>query len=357
MSEEQPPEGGGTSRAPGPQPRAVRTALASLPVSEASEEFWTGLEAELGDEPPLQIAPRPAIRPIDQPPPTAAGVQAPVSDVFDSSAPRRSVVGRRTGGATSAAGGGLGGGSSRVRLVVLAVIATIVALAALGGLIGGGDDSEQEGTVTADRDDAPGSEGEDEDEDGGDEEAEEGETTETTAAPTTTIPQPRGLEPDVPLHAGGAGLLETGGMRLRDVGAVTGVEPEINDNAFVASGGSCFDATVPGADDLTLWFRNDAPEGEGLEDPANAVLSALSISSGSERRTDVGIGIGTHELELYNQYDWLQQYDNPFHPQGLIYVASDEAGNAVGYVTGNEQILEIRVGHEPLVTLPNMCQL
>lgn len=357
MSEPPQQAGDGASPSPAssqpqsPQPQAVRAGLASLPVPEATEQFWSRLEGELEEESPLQIAPRPAIRPINQPPPTAAA-QSPVDDVFERGGNRRSVVGRRAGGLSSAVGESLGGGSSsRKRLVVLAVIAAIIALAALGGLFKD-DESDPERTVeTGD----PEGEGADADGDvaAGAETTEQPETTTTE----TTVPQARGLEPEVPLHAGGVGLLETGVMTLQDVTAVAAVEPEVNENAFVASGGNCYDAVLPGAADLTLWFRS--ADGEGLEDPAAGVLSAISLRGRTDRGTVEGFVLGTHELELHAYYEWrLQTYNNPYHPQGAIYIApDDESDNAVGFVTGNEQILEIRVGHQPLITQADLCQL
>jgi hypothetical protein len=351
MSE--PPSEGDKNVPPPPQPEAVRAGLASLPLTEATDEFWSHLEGELEEEAPLQLTPRPAIRPITQPPP-AAGGQASSDDVFERGGHRRSVVGRRLGGLSSFVGGGSSrSGSSRTRLVAIAVLAGIVGLAALGGMVRGDDDDpvETTGRDSEVPDDAAEAPADDEAEDP--EAAEEPEETTTT----TTIPKPRGMEPDTPLRAGGVGLLETGTMTLADVASVTGIEPEVNQDAFSFSDGRCFDAVLPGADDVTLWFRSN--EGEASDDATRGVLSAISIGGSSERKTDAGFGVGTADLQLAAHYEWrLQDYPNPFHPQGAILVAQDEnSDNAIGYVSGNGQVLEVRVGHEPLVSRPDLCQL
>lgn len=343
---------------PAPQPQAVRAALSTLPVPQPTERFWNELDTVLEAETPLQIMPRPAIRPITEPPPRAGGDA--VQDVFEqgghrSRSRRLRLFGRTPSGPGGPAGRGLDGaargpGRRRLLFVAIAALMTLVAVALLFD-----DSSEDQDVPAADL-----------------EPTGQSVTTEATEpedeAPDEEEPEPptaQGVEPEEPLWAGGLGVLQTGELTLRQVAEVTGVEPEVNQQAFDFSGGTCFEAFLPDADDVTLWIRSPIPEpGQppGVEDPDDGILVALSIpstrSSTTSRQTDAGAYVGMPEEELLAVYSGaLTQLPNPLRSDGSIYVAETPAGseNTVAYITGFGQVTEIRSGHVDLISAANIC--
>lgn len=354
---------GSTPSGLAPQPQAVRSALANLPVPQPNERFWNQLDLALEEESPMQIMPRPAIRPITQPPPRSGGDV--VEDVFDRGGHRtgagkrlRGVGGRKR--TSPEMGLGKSGRSTRMsglqRLFVLVGIAALVGLAALGGLF---DDDPGNRTVT-DGDQAEPDEPEGDASAEGDAEGEENEEEPAASEEEPETPMPRGLAADVPLHAEGIGPLQPGLMTLRNVAEVTGVDPEVDTQAFDFSGGRCFDAHVPGAEDVTLSVRSPEPS-QGVEDPYDGIVAALVIASspGSLRTTDAGVSLGTSEEDLVAAYGDvpLSQAPNPYHPDGSIYLAeSPDSENAVAYFTGFNRVIEIRAGHAPLVGRTRLCE-
>lgn len=359
----EPSSGGGEtpgSQVPAPQPQAVRTALSTLPVPQPSERFWNELEVILQEEAPLQIMPRPAIRPITQPPSQSGGDVVP--DVFEQGGHRSMfrrlrVFRRRRSGAAGGQPGRRGPdsarGPGRRRLLFVAIVA-LVLLVAVGLLY---DDSSQDSDNPPDLEatgqndttetSAPETEGEDEE------------------PPEEEPPVAQGVEPDQTLWAGGLGVLRTGEPTLREVADLTGVEPEVNQQAFDFSGGTCFEAYLPGAEDVTLWIRSPEPAPgapPGVEDPDDGVLVAMSVpssgSSGSMRQTDAGAFWGMPEEDLVAVYEGtLRQLPNPHRSDGSIYVTEPppESENAIAYFTGFGRVTEIRVGHIDLVSAPNIC--
>lgn len=339
---------------PAPQPDAVKAALESLPVAEPQQPFWVNLEHSLEEAIPLHLAPRPAMRPITAPPPQD-GVSTQ-RDVFDEGGQRQRSLSRQLRNRFGGPGGLARGGSKhggRMPLLVVLVVLAVMALLVVGVLAN--RDAEEPTEETSASAEEPS--------------AEETTTTTTTVRERTTTtapPGPRGLGDDVVLKHLTVGSLQVGSMVLGDVKEVTGVEPVINQRTFDRSGGTCFESTLPGADDLTLWVRSDpetAPT--GVTNPMDGVLVAVSVTSdtGSTRATTRGVTLDHTTQQLLDWYDalgvYLQPYSYAFHPEGQIYVDQeyDEVGNpySLAYVTIGDEIVEIRSGPTWVVRNSHLC--
>jgi hypothetical protein len=342
-----------------PQPQAVRAALATLPSAEAGHDFWDEVDREIAQGTPLHLAPRPAIRPITEPPPASGTPGTPIEDVFERGGHRGPAFGRKPGVLT-----GTQPGMSRKRLVILVAVAVVVVFLALGTLLSESPDDPDLATG----DDTDEAEAEDEDDGSTADEGDDGEgegnsdadgSADEPESPGTTLPpQPQSLEPESPIQPGGVGLVRNGSTTLRDMALLNDVEPVVNHGAFNVSGGRCFDVTVPGADGLTWWVAS--PTGEPLAEPEDGTVVALSMGGVmSPRQTADGFGLGAPGEELRTFYAGrVQIFTNPFNTQGAIYVVSsgDGTGTALAYWTNDEDnVAEIRSGREDLLARPDMC--
>lgn len=324
----------------GPQPvarppgssrqRAIRAAMATLPVPEPGPSFWADLDAAIAEHGRSTITARPAIRPISEPPPLS---QPTLSDHLTTleSPESRSRGGRPEGGLT----GGNGGSGSRRSLIVVAV-AVIAGLLVIGSLLG---DDESPGPST-------------------DTSSSTTLTDEVTStvpgSTTTTLPQVSGLDQATPLTPAGVGPLEIG-MRRRDLHD-RGVETSHDEAAFQSSGGSCFSGAVPAAPDLVLWFRSEDP-GEGVDDPLDAELAAISVNSneGSQRRTDAGLGLGAPDPQVVGSYGDVDASPDPAGGQVYVVDATDGSDNGIAYITDGAQVTKINVGHQDVIPQPETC--
>ena len=74
---------------------------------------------------------------------------------------------------------------------------------------------------------------------------------------------------------------------------------QVDQRTFDASGGTCYDARIPGVGDLLLRFRSPDPT-VGIADQGDGVLATVTIDAGvgSPRLTDAGFGLGTPEEQV-----------------------------------------------------------
>lgn len=308
-----------TSR-PGARPRSpVATALRALLPPKHGPTFWSDLDERLADEPQLRLAPRSAIRPITQPPPVIDDRNLAGSLTGDAPPPRRSS--RRT-----------------IIAIVAGLLVVLLVAAAL-------QDPDDETTTT----------------DG---------TTETTggrtpitdpeaAAPAETAPPatpPAGeVAPDARLTHSGVGPLAIG-SRLGDLQAA-GVLLQVDNATFEGSGGSCYDAKVPGALDLLLRFR--APDGQSwTDDPAEGVLTSVSIESAlpTSRATDTGLVLGSPQDQVLAAYAGnLDERSHPFVSGGRIFRADAGDGTGVAFFTDGQGVIRISVGEMDAIRFINQC--
>lgn len=306
---------------------AVSRALQALAPPRHGREFWTGLDERLAGEPQLRLAPRSAIRPITQPP--------PVTD------DRNLIEGLKGGSPPSKP-------SSRrtVVLTVVVILAVLIGLAALQD-----DETAEPDAATATSalpapadDDAAAAE------DGsgaGDEDAED-EPAETTLPPGT-------VDPAAPLTPAGVGPLQIGAS-LADLEAA-GVVLQVDDTTFRGSGGTCYDAKVPGALDLVLRFR--APDGQRRADePNQGVLTSLAIETAlpTSRGTDTGVTLNApRDQVLMVHAGNLDERSHPFEPAGRIYRADAGNGLGVAYFTDGQIVNRIAVGEWDTIRYINQC--
>jgi hypothetical protein len=222
------PAGPAGPAAEGTGPSAVALGLRRLGPPEHGKDFWSDLDRRLADEPQLRLAPRSAIRPITVPPPVTDDkkLAAGLTGAADGPPPRRTA-----------------------RTIVLAVVAVLVILLVVGAVF----QDDPDGTTTAGGRDATGAEGDTSS--GGDAAAGDEADDETSTTPST-LP-PGFVDPAAPLDPAGVGPLRIGAT-LGEL-QMAGVQVQADQATFRGSGGTCYDARVPGALDLRLRFRN--PDG------------------------------------------------------------------------------------------------
>ncbi len=303
----------------GSRPRSpVATALRALAPPKHGPTFWSDLDERLADEPQLRLAPRSAIRPITQPPPVIDDRNLAGSLKGDPPPRRR---------------------SSR-RTIVAVVVGLLVVLLVAAALQDPDDETATTDTTTETT--------------GG-----RTPTTDGPAAPAETAPPatpPRGVvEPDAPLTHSGVGPL-TIGSRLGDLQAA-GVLLQVDDATFRGSGGSCYDAKLPGALDLVLRFR--APDGQsGADDPVDGVLTSVSIESAlpTARRTDTGLVLGAPQDQVLAAYAGnLDERSHPFVSGGRILRADAGDGTGVAFFTDGQGVIRISVGEMDAIRYINQC--
>jgi len=308
------PAGAGSlSRSP------VALALRDLAPPKHGPTFWSDLDERLADEPQLRLAPRSAIRPITQPPPVIDDRNLASSLKGDGVPPRRSS--RRT-----------------IIGMVAGLLVLLLVVAAL-------QDPDDESTTSTDA------------------------TTETTggrtptsdegAAPAETsppaTPPPGTVDPAAPLAPSGVGPLVIG-TSLGDL-QVAGVLMQVDDSTFRASGGTCYDAKVPGALDLVLRFR--APDGaRRANDPVEGVLTSVSIESAlpTVRTTDSGLALGSPQGQVLAAYGGkLDERPHPFVSGGRIYRADAGNGTGIAFFTDGQAVIRISVGEMDAIRFINQC--
>jgi hypothetical protein len=301
----------------------VAVALRRLRPPEHGASFWADLDARLADEPQLRLAPRAAIRPITQPPPviddrnlasSLAGVEAPTGPS------------KRSGWWLAAAG----------------AVATVVALIAVNVVFGPGDDSattappgSNSTTVTSAADETTGSSA-------------------ATTAPTTTLP-PGTIDPNAPLDPGGVGPLRVG-MTLGQLQAA-GFPVQADQTTFRGSGGTCYDARLPGALELRLRFRK--PDGQRrAQEPTDGVLAAVSIDADlpSFRPSNSGITLGVAQEQVVAMYPGLlDERSHPFVPGGRIYRVDAGDGTGLAYLTDGHVVIGMAAGYLDVIKFVHEC--
>lgn len=314
-----------------PRQRGIRAALVSLAPPDPSERFWDRLGGVLGAQDQLDIVTRPAVRAITEPPP----ISQPTLD----DDPRHGLAAYRPSSVVRPDGiqGRVGDADEarRRRLAVLVIAAAALVVLIGGSILGGGDSPAPPAANTS----APNP----------DAAVQAGQTT----VPPVAVP---GLDGTTPLTPAGVGPVAAGMTlgQLEELGAAF----NIDQSTFDASGGTCFDVTLPGASDLTLRFRS--PESlVPVSDPREGILASVNIEAGvgSARLTDVGIGLGTAEEQLRAAHDDLQVSDSPSQPGGYVFLhrADDGSGMAIAYVTNGAHVTEISVGEVEVVRLRQTC--
>ena len=301
-----------------PPASPVAQALRDLAPPRHGSDFWTGLDRRLADEPQLRLAPRSAIRPITQPPP-----------VIDD----RNLAGALTGDGPRRR-------RSSNRTVVVVVAAVLVVL----GIVAALQDSDDDATTTDSTTETtsgrtPTS----------DEEAPPAET-----APPDTSP-PGTVDPAAPLTPAGVGPLVVG-ARMADLQAA-GVVIQVDDATFRGSGGTCYDAKVPGALDLVLRFR--APDGQRrANDPVEGVLTSVSIESAlpTSRTTNSGLALGSPQDQVLAAYAGnLDERNHPYVSAGRIYRADAGNGLGVAFFTDGLGVTRISVGEMDTIRFLYEC--
>lgn len=296
----------------------VAQALRDLAPPRHGRAFWTDLDTRLADEPQLRLSPRSAIRPITQPPP-----------VIDD----RNLAG-------SLQGDGPGPPRSSRRTIVAVAVAALVLLLGIVAVqdpdddVATSDDTSQttDGrTPTSDEAAAPAE----------------------TAPPVT--PAPGAVDPAAPLTPAGVGPLVIG-ARLADLQAA-GVVMQVDDATFQGSGGTCYDAKVPGALDLVLRFR--APDGQRrAEDPVEGVLTSVSIESAlpTSRGTDTGLALGAPQDQVLGAYGGnLDDRPHPYVSGGHIYRADAGNGTGIAFFTDGQGVNRISVGEMDTIRFLYEC--
>ncbi|HZA00167.1 MAG TPA: hypothetical protein VE575_15505 [Acidimicrobiales bacterium] len=298
----------------------VATALRTLVPPDHGPTFWDDVDRQLADEPQLRLTPRSAIRPITQPPPVIDDRKLAEHLARPGPRPRRSPV----------------------RLVAwgLAIAATVVLILAVVQDPDGDTEAGDATTTSA----TPTTTGSSED-------------TTTTTAPTTTTVPPGTVDPTAPLAPVGVGPVEIGAS-LHDLEAA-GFTVSIEQSTFDASGGTCYDARVSGALDLSLRVRAAVP-GESVADPLDGVIAVVDIRSEfpTDRQTDTGIGLGTPQDRVPSTYAGnVEERPHPFIPGGTVYIApaGGEFGLATAFYTDGAVVDGIAVGAEDLVRFVNGC--
>ena len=120
------------------------------------------------------------------------------------------------------------------------------------------------------------------------------------SAPAATVP-PGTIDPAAPLEPTGVGPVRIGAS-VADLQAA-GVLVQVDDSTFRGSGGTCYDARVPGALDLRLRFR--APDGRRrADDPAQGILTSVSIESAlpTSRPANTGLALGAPQDQVLAAY-------------------------------------------------------
>jgi hypothetical protein len=311
-------EGDVSPDAGAPPASPVAQALRDLAPPRHGSAFWTGLDRRLADEPQLRLAPRSAIRPITQPPP-----------VIDD----RNLAGALTGD-----------GPPRRRSSNRTVVAVVAAVLVLLGIVAALQDPDDDSTATDSTPETttgrtPTS----------DEEAPPAET-----APPAT-PPPGTVDAAAPLTPAGVGPLVVG-ARMADLQAA-GVVMQVDDSTFRGTGGTCYDAKVPGALDLILRFR--APDGQSrANDPVEGVLTSVSIESAlpTTRATDSGLALGSPQDQVLAAYAGnLDERNHPFVSAGRIFRADAGNGLGVAFFTDGLGVTRISVGEMDTIRFINQC--
>src|SRR5690606_19349395 len=247
-----------------PASTSVERALRALEPPRHASGFWTHLGERLADEPQLRLTPRSAIPPITQPPPV----------VVDSS-----LASTPTGGLPPPR-------HTHPRTALLVVAA----------LQEPDDDAATSDTTTTVAGDAQGG---------------EPASPEETTIPTTTLP-PGAIDPAEPLTPAGVGPLRIGATFAELQAA--GVQLQVDQATFEGSGGTCYDAKIPGALDLILRFR-PPDDRSSVDDPGEGVLASVSIESAlpTTRATDSGLVLGSPQDQVLAAYGGnLDERQHPF---------------------------------------------
>jgi hypothetical protein len=183
-------------------------------------------------------------------------------------------------------------------------------------------------------------------------------TSEDTTTTTVATTAPAGaIDPRAVVSPEGVGPL-TINTSMRELQAA-GLPITVDQATFDASGGSCWDAKVTDAVDLTLRFRSPFP-GDGVEDPADGVLVAVGIESTlpTSRTSNTGIGLGAPQDQVLGTYAGnIGDHNHPFVPGGHIYIASVGQGSGLGiaYLTDGAVVTGITAGAEDVIRFVDGC--
>ncbi|MFO7281226.1 MAG: hypothetical protein C0P77_012555 [Thermoanaerobacterales bacterium] len=301
-----------------PASTSVERALRALEPPRHASGFWTRLDERLADEPQLRLTPRSAIRPITQPPPV----------VDDSSL-------------ASTLKGGLPPPRRTHRRTVVAVVAVLLlALLVVAALQEPDDDAATSDTTTTVAGDAQGG---------------EPASPEETTIPTTTLP-PGAIDPAEPLTPAGVGPLRIGATFAELQAA--GVQLQVDQATFEGSGGTCYDAKIPGALDLILRFR-PPDDRSSVDDPGEGVLASVSIESAlpTTRATDSGLVLGSPQDQVLAAYGGnLDERQHPFIAGGRIFRADAGNGLGIAFFTDGLGVVRISVGFMDTIRFINQCR-
>ena len=176
---------------------------------------------------------------------------------------------------------------------------------------------------------------------------------EESAPPAT--PPPGTVDPAAPLTPAGVGPLVVG-ARMADLQAA-GVVMQVDNSTFQGTGGTCYDAKVPGALDLVLRFR--APDGQRrADDPVEGVLTSVSIESAlpTSRTTDSGLALGAPQDQVLAAYGGnLDDRSHPFIAGGHIFRADAGNGTGIAFFTDGQGVNRISVGEMNSIRFLNQC--
>jgi hypothetical protein len=228
------------------------------------------------------------------------------------------------------------------RTIVLAVVAVLVILLVLGAVF----QEDPDATTTGAERQTTGTDG---GPSGGDEAEDE------TSITPPTLP-PGFVDPAAPLDPAGVGPLRIGAT-LGELQAA-GVQVQADQTTFRGSGGTCYDARVPGALDLRLRFRN--PDGtRRVDDPTLGVLAAISIESSlptGRAAAGTGIVLGSAQDDVVNAYAGnLDDRPNPYVARGHVYRAAVGNGTGIAFITDGIGVVGIAAGEMDVIRYVKDC--
>ena len=294
----------------------VARALRELDPPRHASGFWSRLDERLADEPQLRLTPRSAIRPITQPPPVVDDSSLATTLKAGLPPPRRTH--RRT-----------------VVAVVAVLLLGLLVVAALQEPDEDATTAETTTTVTeAEGEPAP---------------------ADDTTVPTTTLP-PGAVDPAEPLTPAGVGPLRIGAT-FAELQA-DGVQLQVDQATFDGSGGTCYDAKIPGALDLILRFR-PPDDRSSVDDPGEGVLASISIESAlpTTRATDSGLVLGSPQDQVLAAYGGnLDERQHPFLAGGRIFRADAGNGLGIAFFTDGLGVNRISVGFMDTIRFINQCR-
>ncbi|MDY7099609.1 MAG: hypothetical protein S0880_00340 [Actinomycetota bacterium] len=162
-----------------------------------------------------------------------------------------------------------------------------------------------------------------------------------------------------PLTEYGVGPLRAG-MTLAEAEDASG--RDITVDGFGELGTACWYGRVPGQPDLLLQFEPPGAAEPGfsgsVDDPADGIISRISLIELGERVTADGVRVGDAEAEAYAAYDEdLRTTGHRYLPDGhyLFHEPDTAPEHGISYFTDGETVEEIHVGLRHAIAYVEGC--